>query len=388
MQRRGLAGRLLREATPATPSSAPSLRASGKVTISEFDDAQFYGPISLGTPPQSFNVIFDTGSSNLWVPNSNCSTSCGLHARYDSAKSSTYAPNGTVFAINYVSGPVSGRLEYDNVTVGGITVRTEFAAIDNATGLGLAFLIGSFDGILGCGWPAISVDAVPPVFQAMATAGLLDEPVFGFYLDSTGNSGELEIGGIDPAHYKAPISYVPLSSATYWEARLANISVGAANVTQVSRVVFDSGTSLLAGPTDEVAAIAKTLGATPFVNPNEYTVDCGSVSKLPDITFYMGGHAFVLTPTDYIINVEGVECLLGITGASWWCGGGSHESDVRPPRPPLCPHLTHFPPPLPRTQASTSPRPPGPCGSPATSSTASTTSCTISARSASVLRPL
>eukprot|EP01032_Pedospumella_encystans_P022733 gene22733-25751_t len=84
------------------------VKQDGSIVINDYENSQYYGQIALGTPNQKFNVIFDTGSSDLWVASSNCDSSCGRHAKYNSAKSSTYIANGTSFDITYGSGPVSG----------------------------------------------------------------------------------------------------------------------------------------------------------------------------------------------------------------------------------------------------------------------------------------
>jgi len=298
---------------------AQALYAAGaidRVTIDDFENAQFYGPISIGTPPQSFEVIFDSGSSNLWVASKTCTQlSCLLKHKYDSSKSSTYHKNGTVFNIQYGSGPVAGFLSADDVTVGSITVKdVTFAEINNVKGLGPAYGVGKFDGILGMAWQSISVDNIPPVFEYMLHQGLVTDPVFAFYLPSkSGAVGELTIGGTDPSHYTGDLSCIPLTSETYWETSFETFNIGGdAFDLGTTKGVFDTGTSLIAIPSDKVAALATKLGAKPFAE-GEYTIDCSKVASLPDVSFDFAGTTITLTGSQYVLTVE-TECLLGFAG--------------------------------------------------------------------------
>jgi len=266
-------------------------------------------------------VVYDTGSSNLWVSGHNCSD-CGVKPKYQPSKSSTYQPNGTKYNIRYGSGPVSGFLSEDSVSVGGLVVKHQtFAEVTNVKGLGPAFAVGQFDGILGMAFQSISVDDITPPFQNMLAQGLINEAVFAFYLSNEAApplppliKGELIIGGIDRKHYTGELHYVNLTSETYWETQADKLVIGDYTST-TKKVVLDTGTSILAGPTEEVKRIAKMVGAKPFpLQPSEYTVPCKDVAKLPNIEVTLGGRVFELTPNDYIIKDENVICLFGMTG--------------------------------------------------------------------------
>ena len=283
---------------------------------------------------------------------------------------------------------MSGWVESEKVNVGGLESQVQFAMVDNAGGLGPAFLIGQFDGILGLAFKAISEDSMTPVFQAFVEEGQLDENVFGFYLETLGQGGELEIGGIDPAHYAGDLTWIELSSDTYWETKLDGITLGGSPATTVTKAVFDTGTSLLAGPVSDITAIAKAVGATPLIE-GEYTVDCSKIATMPDMTVTVGGKDYVLSAKDYVLNVDGlgVECLLGMVGIDipapagpLWIMGDifqrkyytcvCRESLRRPPSPcspPLAtvPHLPplYTPPPLPQ-RAPTLPRAAAPTAGP------------------------
>ncbi|KAJ1417055.1 aspartic peptidase domain-containing protein, partial [Ochromonadaceae sp. CCMP2298] len=115
----------------------------GSIVINDYENSQYYGEITLGTPGQKFNVIFDTGSSDLWVASSSCDSSCGRHAEYTSADSASYVSNGTIFAIMYGSGPVSGFQSVDTLNMGGLVVKDQmFAEVTDASGLGAAYRLG------------------------------------------------------------------------------------------------------------------------------------------------------------------------------------------------------------------------------------------------------
>ncbi|XP_037709448.1 lysosomal aspartic protease [Drosophila subpulchrella] len=270
-------------------------------------NAEYYGVISIGTPGQKFNILFDTGSSNLWVPSSKCPKSnkaCQKHNKYNSAASSTYVENGQSFAIQYGSGSLSGTLSTDTVTVAGITIQGQTFG-EALYEPGTTFVDAPFAGILGMAFASISVDGVTPPFDNMISQGLLDQPVASFYLKRDGTAargGELILGGIDSSLYKGSLTYVPVSVPAYWQFKVNTIKTNGVVLCNGCQAIADTGTSLIVVPQTAYTRINRQLGASDN-GGGEAFVRCARIASLPNVNLNIGGTVFTLAPKDYIIKV-------------------------------------------------------------------------------------
>ncbi|KAL4647820.1 cathepsin D-like [Arapaima gigas] len=301
--------------------------------LSKFMNMQYYGIISIGTPPQNFSVLFDTGSSNLWVPSVHCSfldIACWFHHHYDSKKSSSYVKNGTKFSIQYGRGSLSGFISQDTVTLAGLVVPGQGFA-EAVKQPGITFAVAHFDGVLGMAYPSISVDGITPVFDTIMAAKLLPQNVFSFYINRDPKShvgGELILGGTDQKYYQGELHYVNVTRQAYWQIKMDGVAVGSQLMLCKGgcQAIVDTGTSLIAGPVQEIRALQRAIGALPLLM-GQYIIDCKKIPSLPVISFTIGGKQFNLTGEEYIIK----ETILGVTV----CLSGLMAINIPPPAGPL-----------------------------------------------------
>lgn len=157
---RAVSTKLHRRQATGARSTAATKGLSARAILAGSKKEEFYGPVLVGTPAQTFNVVFDTGSGNLLLPSLQCpSLACQRHASYDASASSTSRaascfPDGPTedvdapISIEFGTGSIAGKCRRDLVCLGN-DFCTEMSFIAATEESDNPFSRFKFDGVLG-----------------------------------------------------------------------------------------------------------------------------------------------------------------------------------------------------------------------------------------------
>ncbi|XP_069421664.1 pregnancy-associated glycoprotein 1-like [Ovis canadensis] len=285
-----------------------------------FLDLIYVGNITIGTPPQEFQVVIDTGSSDLWVSSIFCtSPACYKHNTFKYNESSTYRPTQETFNIIYGSGIIKGLLAYDTIRIG------DLAITDQPFGLSLeeyGFESAPFDGILGLNYPRMSAIGAIPIFDNLKKQGVISEPVFAFYLSKCrGKDNVVMFGGVDKAYYMGELKW--LTQAGDWRVNMDHISMKRKVIACSGgcHAVLDTGTSLIQGPTSLVNNIQRLIRATPPWFQGEgscrrHYISCFAINILPSLVFTINGINYPVPARAYIFKDSQGHCFTTFRGGT------------------------------------------------------------------------
>lgn len=274
----------------------------------------FHGKLGIGTPVQHFNVLFDTGSAEFWVPSISCNVAqCRTRNQFDRRDSSTFAFSGYErFEIKYIKGNLQGDVGIDTVSVG------KDQLIDHPFGLAdyiapKSFEEADFDGICGLCASHYSKIRGPTFIEHLKAEGIIEEQIFSFYFESL-TKGVLTLGYYDEKYYSGELKW--LDTVRYgrnqWEVRLGAFMISKDELeVGRSKAILDSGSNMILMPNEHFNELAYSLNARRRMN-HLWEVDCSNRSRLPSISFTLDGIEFTMSPSDYTIMDEDRRCVLSI----------------------------------------------------------------------------
>ncbi|XP_075030149.1 embryonic pepsinogen-like [Calonectris borealis] len=278
---------------------------------------EYYGTISIGTPPQDFTVVFDTGSSNLWVPSVSCtSLACQNHQMFNPSHSSTYKSTGQNLSIQYGTGDMEGIVGSDTVTVASLVDTNQLFGLSTAEP-GQFFVHVKFDGILGLGYPNLAAGGIMPVFDNLVNESLLEENLFSVYLSCETTGSVVIFGGIDESYFTGSINWISVSYQDYWQISMDSIIVNSQEIACRGgcQAIVDTGTSLVAGPPSSISNIQSAVGARQDTY-GEYNVNCSSISAMPDVIFVIDGVQYPVPAFAYIEQNDRGPCISSFQNTS------------------------------------------------------------------------
>jgi Eukaryotic aspartyl protease len=178
---------------PVKLSRPASTRKDGTNTLrANYLAGTLVGTIGVGSPPQAFSILFDTGSSLFWIRSDKCKTSsCQNENTFKASVSKSYKSNGKLAvssSVTYGDGTtVHCLVNQDQVTIGGMLFANqsicEADSIETTT--------AASDGIIGIGSPGAQL-ASADISAGFASANITQ---ISFWYNKNQNLAGNEDGG-------------------------------------------------------------------------------------------------------------------------------------------------------------------------------------------------
>jgi len=315
------------------------------VKLKNWGYTQFVGTLKIGTPAQSMRVIYDTGSSNTWLPGHDCKeASCDKYGKYNRHSSHTFAEMYTQeglgegkthpqFFIKYGSGLVKGKVVIDDIALGGIKLnKARFGEVGYEKGH--AFRKGHFSGIVGLAFPSLAAANMYPLFDQVIDQKVLNTNEFSFYLSNRiEKPSRLMLGDSAAGSYKGALHHHSVVENNYWTVRMLDVMVGSKRLGMCPpagcRVAMDSGTSLVTGPSQGIKKLLRHL---------KIDQKCANWDSIQDLTLLLEGEKadgtkyvqqYPLKKNEFVFEMKTK------TGERKACTPGVMALDVPAPRGPL-----------------------------------------------------
>jgi hypothetical protein len=317
----------------------------------------YYLTVKIGTPGQTFNVLMDTGSSDLLVPAvgcQGCSAWPGPNKPFNPALSSTAQPISSDDS-NYQCGngannmcgfddryetcvkghpneicEVSGVMYTDNVTLAGVSTVVAFGNINYESNTHFGDVPNKIDGILGLSYQALSSVQAVPVFEAFVNAGYYKN-IFSICLGP--NGGTLTLGGVDKNMYLGSVNYMTNDQAgQFYGIEMSDLLVSGTSInSNLGSGILDSGTTRILLPDSAFSNFGSTFvqacpnslqnAAQSLVNGQCVTLTADQVGSLPTLSFAFNNNPqnIPMRPNTYLYKG---------TSASQYCLGVSSGGNM------------------------------------------------------------
>lgn len=333
----------------------------------------YHGEVAVGSPPQKFSVLFDTGSAQVILPAAECAAhTCQKHARYDASKSvtarhvnedGTAAADSRNFAgadrdrtrVRFGTGEVEGGFVRDRLC---LDATSALESIDLRVDCAEVHVIGAyhmseepfysfgFDGIIGLGLSSLALTPDFSFFSRLS-AGLPSTalPHFGVYIAKAEDElSEISFGGSDPARMASPTfwSKVVNEQMGHWQIGIKRVTINGEPWEKCEAgdclAIVDTGCTALGVPKSSRPWIFDKIAQK--VEGSHPEVVCKDVPA-PEIVFDLGGFTVTLDNKDYFkrraLVVDGhmrPEIDGVVQAANEVAGEGISANEAPRPRPP------------------------------------------------------